>query len=62
MLDEMMLGPARLVRNYLAKMTYLGPLREIPSRNYRPQVYRIKLDGRMVSRHGIFSTPTVQQS
>lgn len=38
LLDEMILGPARLVRNYLAKMTYLGPLREIPSRNYRPQV------------------------
>jgi predicted ATPase len=38
LLDEMILGPARLVRNYLAKMTYLGPLREIPSRNYKPQV------------------------
>jgi hypothetical protein len=38
LLDEMILGPARLVRNYLAKMTYLGPLREIPSRSYRPQV------------------------
>lgn len=38
LLDEMILGPARIVRNYLTKMTYVGPLREIPSRNYRPQV------------------------
>jgi hypothetical protein len=38
LLDEMILGPARLVARYLAKTTYLGPLREIPSRNYRPQL------------------------
>ena len=38
LLSEMILGPARLVRDHLAQMTYIGPLREIPSRSYRPQV------------------------
>jgi predicted ATPase len=38
LLDEMILGPARLVRNCLLKSTYIGPLREVPSRSYRPQV------------------------
>src|SRR5690606_28391260 len=31
-------GPARLIRNHLKEMTYIGPLREIPMRSYRPQV------------------------
>ena len=31
LLSEMILGPARLVRDHLAKMTYIGPLREIPT-------------------------------
>jgi hypothetical protein len=34
----MILGPARLIRDHLSEMTYIGPLREIPSRSYRPQV------------------------
>jgi predicted ATPase len=34
----MILGPARIVRDYLSQMTYIGPLREIPNRSYRPQV------------------------
>ena len=38
LLSEMILGPARIVRDYLSEMTYIGPLREIPSRSYRPQV------------------------
>jgi len=38
LLDEMILGPARLVRNCLVKSTYIGPLREVPSRSYRPQI------------------------
>lgn len=38
LLTEMILGPARIVRDYLGQMTYIGPLREIPSRSYRPQV------------------------
>jgi predicted ATPase len=38
LLSEMVLGPARLVRDHLCAMTYIGPLREIPSRGYRPQV------------------------
>ena len=38
LLSELILGPARLVRDHLAEMTYIGPLREIPSRSYRPQV------------------------
>ena len=37
LLSEMVLGPVRLVRDYLCAMTYVGPLREIPSRSYRPQ-------------------------
>lgn len=38
LLSEMVLGPVRLVRDHLMQMTYIGPLREIPSRSYRPQV------------------------
>ncbi len=38
LLSEMILGPARIVRDYLSQMTYIGPLREIPNRSYRPQV------------------------
>ena len=38
LLSELILGPARLVRDCLARMTYVGPLREIPNRSYRPQV------------------------
>ena len=37
LLSEIVLGPARLVRDYLGEMTYIGPLREIPTRSYRPQ-------------------------
>lgn len=38
LLDELMVGPLRLVRDYLSGMTYIGPLREIPSRKYRPRL------------------------
>ncbi len=38
LLSEMFLGPLRLVRDHLCATTYIGPLREIPSRSYRPQV------------------------
>lgn len=38
LLSEMVLGPARVIRDYLGEMTYIGPLREIPTRSYRPQV------------------------
>ena len=38
LLSELVLGPARLVRDHLEQMTYVGPLRDIPTRNYRPQV------------------------
>jgi hypothetical protein len=38
LLDELMVGPLRLVRDYLSAMTYVGPLREIPSRKYRPRL------------------------
>jgi len=38
LLDELVLGPIRIVRDYLAAMTYVGPLREIPSRKYRPRL------------------------
>jgi hypothetical protein len=35
LLDEVMLGPVRIVRDYLNTMTYIGPLREIPVRSFR---------------------------
>ncbi|MCY4459638.1 MAG: AAA family ATPase [Albidovulum sp.] len=38
LLSELILGPARLVRQHLTEMTYVGPLRDIPTRSYRPQV------------------------
>ena len=38
LLSEIVLGPARLVRDHLMQMTYIGPLRDIPTRNFRPQV------------------------
>ncbi|WP_026782272.1 AAA family ATPase [Pleomorphomonas koreensis] len=38
LLSELILGPARLIRDHLKEMTYIGPLREIPMRSYRPQV------------------------
>jgi len=38
LLTEIMLGPSRIIRNFLTKMIYVGPIREIPSRNYRSQV------------------------
>jgi hypothetical protein len=37
LLSEFMLGPARIIRDYLARMTYIGPLRDIPARDYIPQ-------------------------
>lgn len=37
-LSELILGPARLVRDHLMQMTYIGPLRDVPTRSYRPQV------------------------
>jgi predicted ATPase len=38
LLSEMVLGLARIIRDYLGAMSYIGPLREIPTRSYRPQV------------------------
>ena len=38
LLSELVLGPMRIVRDHLAQMTYIGPLREIPTRSYRPQI------------------------
>lgn len=38
LLDELIVGPLRLMRDYLSEMTYVGPLREIPSRSYRPRL------------------------
>jgi hypothetical protein len=38
LLDELLVGPLRLVRDYLGAMTYVGPLREIPTRKYRPRL------------------------
>ncbi|WP_296083118.1 AAA family ATPase [uncultured Agrobacterium sp.] len=38
LLDELLLGPLRIARDYLSGMTYIGPLRDIPPRAFRPQV------------------------
>jgi hypothetical protein len=38
LLDELVLGPVRIVRDYLNAMTYIGPLREIPVRSFRPRL------------------------
>jgi len=38
LLDEIVLGPVRIVRDYLKALTYIGPLREIPTRGYRPRL------------------------
>lgn len=38
LLDELVLGPVRIVRDCLSSMTYIGPLREIPSRSFRPRL------------------------
>jgi hypothetical protein len=37
LLDELLLGPLRIARDYLNTMTYIGPLREIPARSFRPR-------------------------
>jgi hypothetical protein len=38
LLDEIVVGPLRIVRRCLEDMTYIGPLRQVPTRGYRPQV------------------------
>ena len=38
LLDELILGPVRIVRQMLRNMAYIGPLREIPPRGFRPRL------------------------
>lgn len=38
LLDEVINGPLRLTRDYLNMMTYIGPLRDIPARGFRPRL------------------------
>lgn len=38
LLDEIVLGPVRIVRECLKTMTYIGPLRNIPDRGYHPRL------------------------
>ena len=38
LLDELLLGPVRIVSDYLGAMTYIGPLREVPARSFRPRL------------------------
>ena len=38
LLDELVLGPVRVANDYLGSMIYVGPLREIPTRNFRPRL------------------------
>ena len=35
LLDELMLGPARIALDYLESITYIGPIRAIPNRDYQ---------------------------
>lgn len=37
LLDELVLGPVRIVRAMLRGTTYVGPLRDIPARGFRPR-------------------------
>ena len=37
LLDELILGPVRIVREMLRSTTYIGPLRDIPARGFRPR-------------------------
>lgn len=38
LIDEILLGPVRICRDHLQGMTYVGPLREIPRRSFRPRL------------------------
>lgn len=38
LMDEIIVGPMRLVRDYLNQTTYVGPLREIPPRGFQPRL------------------------
>lgn len=38
LIDEILLGPARICRDHLREMIYIGPLREIPRRSFRPRL------------------------
>lgn len=37
LLDEIVVGPIRLARDYLNETTYVGPLRDIPTRGFKPR-------------------------
>lgn len=39
LLNELFMGPVLHARDYLMQTTYIGPLREIPQRGYRPQLH-----------------------
>ena len=38
LLDELVVGPMRVARDYLDDTTYIGPLREIPPRGFQPKL------------------------
>ena len=38
LLDELILGPVRIAREMLRSTTYIGPLRDIPARGFRPRL------------------------
>lgn len=38
LIDEVLLGPVKICRDHLQEMTYIGPLREIPRRSFRPRL------------------------
>ena len=38
LLDELVVGPMRLARDYLNDTTYIGPLQEVPPRGFQPKL------------------------
>jgi predicted ATPase len=38
LLDELIVGPMFILKEYLAEMRYLGPLRDVPPRNFQPKI------------------------
>jgi len=36
LMDDLILGPVRVVRHYLRSLVHIGPIREIPDRTYQP--------------------------
>ncbi|MHC3941859.1 AAA family ATPase [Paenochrobactrum sp. BZR 201-1] len=58
LLDELLLGPLRIARDYLSQMTYIGPLRAFHPGLSGPRVHRMRGVGHRGSQRGTFSIRT----